>query len=495
MTNINSTWVLTIIEKFFGKIEYFGVFVLSILFILLHSLLLLRGFEYLVLLPLVLIIVWMAFFSLDKLMLVLAFFVPLSIQLSYFNPKLPVNLSLPSEAIIIGVMIIFFMKVLIDDSFDKNIAFHPVSVAIYFYLAWMFITSLTSEMPLVSFKFFIAKLWFITVFYFLATQLFQKFKNIPRYVWFYASGLIIVIILAVYHLASIDISDHRLANRVVQPFYNDHTDYAAAIAMIMVFVGGYFFLRRKVTLLLRIIYLGLFIFFFIALVLSYTRAAWLSLIVAFGILIGMLLRFRLRYIFLILGILISLFFYFKTDILIALERNKQDSDKDFSRHIASITNISTDASNLERLNRWACAIRMFKERPIFGWGPGTYQFQYAPFQKKSEMTIISTRRGDVGNAHSEYLGKLAEMGILGSLSFIAIIVATMATASKLYFRAKRRKVRIMAITLLIALLSYYAHGIMNNFLDADKLSALFWAFTAMIVALDVYHAPKLRKIE
>ncbi|HEY9125227.1 MAG TPA: hypothetical protein VIO15_12865, partial [Bacteroidales bacterium] len=102
-------------------------------------------------------------------------------------------------------------------------------------------------------------------------------------------------------------------------------------------------------------------------------------------------------------------------------------------------------------------------------------------------------RGDVGNSHSEYLGPLAESGILGTLSFLFIIITTMATASKLYFRSKRRKVRVMAITLLVAMITYYTHGFMNNFLDTDKLSALFWGFTAMIVALDVYHAKKLKK--
>jgi hypothetical protein len=34
------------------------------------------------------------------------------------------------------------------------------------------------------------------------------------------------------------------------------------------------------------------------------------------------------------------------------------------------------------------------------------------------------------------------------------------------------------------------HGFLNNFLDTDKLSVPFWGFTAIIVALDVYHTGK-----
>ena len=89
--------------------------------------------------------------------------------------------------------------------------------------------------------------------------------------------------------------------------------------------------------------------------------------------------------------------------------------EDFNERIESISNVSSDASNLERFNRWNSAIRMFQERPIQGWGPGTYAFCYAPFQDSKDLTIISTNFGDGGNAHSEYLGPLAEQGLFGML--------------------------------------------------------------------------------
>jgi O-antigen ligase len=489
--NIIEQYIRQYIKRYFGKIEYFGVFLITVIFIFTHAFLVLRGFEYLYLTPIALLILILALFYQEKLMLYLAFCVPLSIPLSYFSSKIPIDMALPTEPIIILLMVLFLIKIMLE-GFDRSILYHPVSLAIYFYLAWILITSVTSEMPVVSIKHFFSRFWFITVFYFLGTQLFKKYKNIIKFNWYYLAGLLIVVIISLSKLVAIGLADQHASNRVVKPFYNDHTDYAAAIAMVSIFLFGLIFIRRKASLAIKLFYLALFLFFIFALIFSYTRAAWVSLFVAIIFFIGMKLRFKLRHIFAGLGIFIGLFFIFRTDIIIALERNKQDSDKEFARHLASITNVSTDASNLERINRWACAIRMFKERPIFGWGPGTYQFQYAPFQKKSEMTIISTRHGDVGNAHSEYLGPLSESGILGSLSFLLIVLTTLATASKLYFRSKRRKVRLMALTLMIALISYYVHGIMNNFLDYDKLSALFWGFTAMIVALDVYHTPSLK---
>ena len=114
-------------------------------------------------------------------------------------------------------------------------------------------------------------------------------------------------------------------------------------------------------------------------------------------------------------------------------------------------------------------------------------FQYAPFQLEREKTEISTNAADLGNAHSEYIGPLAESGILGSISFLAIVIYTIITGFRNWTRVRNRKVRILSLSLLLGLVTYYLHGLLNNFLDTDKASALFWAFTAAIVAIDVYH--------
>jgi O-antigen ligase len=181
---------------------------------------------------------------------------------------------------------------------------------------------------------------------------------------------------------------------------------------------------------------------------------------------------------------------FRYQFIDKLEKNKQDSSTDFVEHVQSISNISSDASNLERINRWASALRLFEERPIFGWGPGTYQFVYAPYQRAKEKTIISTNYGDMGNAHSEYIGPLSESGVLGMLTFLGIVVTTVITGIRVFRRSASREVRTLALVVTLGLISYYVHGIMNNFLDTDKASVPFWAFTAMLVALDLYHRDK-----
>ncbi|HDR51216.1 MAG TPA: O-antigen ligase family protein [Mariniphaga anaerophila] len=159
-----------------------------------------------------------------------------------------------------------------------------------------------------------------------------------------------------------------------------------------------------------------------------------------------------------------------------------------------MTNISTDASNLERINRWNCAISMFKERPVFGYGPGTYMFQYAKYQLKKDRTIISTNAGDGGNAHSEYLGPLSESGVLGLLTFLLIIGTVLYTAVHTWSRLTDSRLKGIVLAAIIGLVTYYVHGFLNNFLDTDKLSVPFWGFTAMIVAIDLYSRQENTKV-
>ena len=169
-----------------------------------------------------------------------------------------------------------------------------------------------------------------------------------------------------------------------------------------------------------------------------------------------------------------------------LEQNSTDSSNDLADHISSISNISTDASNLERINRWQCAIAMFKEKPFLGWGPGTYAFNYAPYQLTSQRTIISTNSGDGGNAHSENFGSMSESGFIGMLSFVLLIVVVLITGIKAYARSDDKRVKTILLASLMSLITYYLHSFLNNFLDTDKASVPFWGFTAMIVALDIY---------
>ena len=122
---------------------------------------------------------------------------------------------------------------------------------------------------------------------------------------------------------------------------------------------------------------------------------------------------------------------------------------------------------------------------MFGWGPGTYQFEYAPFQTSNLRTQISTNNADLGNAHSEYLGPLAEQGLLGLVALLALLLATGHLGFKLQRYVQDVQDRRLALGVFLGLVTYFVHGVLNNYLDTDKASAPFWGFLAMLVILDL----------
>ena len=437
-------------------------------------------------LPVVLGVLLLYIFSLDKVLLLTAFCVPLSVNMKALEAGLAI--SLPAEPLLMGILVLFIAKMLYDGKYDRRISHHPIAIVIYCMFAWMLVTTITSEMPVVSLKFILSRLWFVIPAFFLCAILFKTPKNIDRFIWLYIASLCIVCVYTIIHHAQFGF-DGDSAHWVMTPFYNDHTAYGAALAIYLILALTYVFLP-DIKKSRKLIIIGVVILLSLALMLSNCRAAWLSIIAALAVLICVLLKIKFRWIATIIVILVGLFLAFQNQIIDALEKNNQDASGDLVENIQSITNISTDASNLERINRWQSAFRLFKERPVFGWGPGTYQFVYAPYQMSKEKTIISTNAGDGGNAHSEYFGPLAEQGLVGSLLMAVLVIVTIYCGLKTYQRCKNKKAKVLALGATLAFFSYFIHGFLNNFLDTDKLAVPVWSLAALIVAIDVYYADK-----
>lgn len=468
------------------KSKLIWVYLLSSLFIAFNTYLIVNHKMWGAVLPVVLFITLLYFISIDKILLLITFLTPLAVNIQ--DVEMGFGLSLPTEPLMLGVLIFFLIKILYDGTYDKTVLKHPLSIAIIFNLVWLLFTSITSEIPVVSFKFLVSRLWFVVPFYFLIVLMFKKSKNINTFIWLYTISLIFVVTYTIVRHMQFGLNEDT-GHWVMRPYYNDHTAYGAILTIYIPLIFG-FILNKKFRSGIRITSAVVFVILIFALILSYSRAAWLSLAASLVVLVIVLLRIRFQWVLITTLLLVGLFLTFQQQILDQLEQNKQDSSANFIEHVQSITNISSDASNLERINRWQSALRMFRERPFWGWGPGTYQFLYAPFQRSKEKTIISTNAGDMGNAHSEYIGPMTETGIIGMLSILVIFSISVYTGLRLYRRFKSQELKILSLSITIGLIAYYIHGFLNNFLDTDKASVPVWGLMAALVALDVYQKQK-----
>ncbi|MBK9175452.1 MAG: O-antigen ligase family protein [Flavobacteriales bacterium] len=463
-----------------------------VLFVILNALLTAAEFPWLAVLPAALLAAWAMFVVPERLLIFIAFATPLSINLEELDLG-GIGISLPTEPLMVGLTFLLLLRLAIQRGvLDSGFVRHPITWVVLAQLVWMTVCIVPSSMPTVSAKYMFARLWFVGSMYLVGSLLFRDTAAMHRFIKAFVAGLVVVIAYTLYQHSLFHFAQEP-AHWVMSPFFKDHTSYGAIIAFMLPFavaalaMPGYSRTGRGVALILLAVLVTGLIF-------SYTRAAWLSLLGALGVFL--IMRFRvpvwaLAFLLLASG---AVYLVNRDQITIALERNREESSDDLKEHVQSISNISSDASNLERINRWNSALRMWKERPVFGWGPGTYMFQYAPFQASEDRTIISTNFGVQGNAHSEYLGPLAEQGVIGMALMMALVLLTSARAINLYHRMPPGADKRLMTAAFLGLVTYYLHGALNNFLDMDKASVPFWAFTAMIVIFDLRYPAAPRAV-
>ena len=460
-----------------------GITVLAGVVLSIVALVIAKEWWELLLLPVGMLVVWLTLYRLDWAMWFIVAATPLSVNLTDLTGGS--GLSLPTEPMLVLITGLVIIKMVFFGEFDRRLLLHPISIAIYVYLVWMLLTVITSQLPLISLKQWVTRIWFIVPYYFFLGHLFLRNpKNAIRFLWFFLVPLIIACCYTIVIHSQYGFTK-KTSTWVMFPLFKEHTSYGAVLALF--YPAAIYLAFRKTSWVLKAISSLLLVILTVALVLSYTRAAWLSLVGAGLVYLIYLFRMSKSLVWTLVGIVCIITALNFSMISSKFERNTTDSSDDLNEHVASVTNVSTDASNLERINRWKCALRMFQERPLLGHGPGTYMFLYAPYQKPSEKTIISTNGGNRGNAHSEYLGPLAESGILGLATFLGLIISVVVVSIKTYQRIGEPRVKGMLRLAFLGLITYYLHGFLNNFLDMDKASAPFWGFTAIIASLSIRH--------
>ena len=431
--------------------------------------------------PLGLIAIYAALFHTNYAFLSLFFLTPLSFNIEEFTDSF--GLFVPTEPLLFGFLLLLIWQSLLKKTFPIYLRRNLIVISLVSYLLVLLVTSVFSTHPLVSFKFLLVKLWFIIPMIGLGTKIFEDKKNIKTALWLFVVGMTIAIIYTLIRHSMYSFGEKE-SHWVMSPLFKDHTIYGAMVAFSLYLLLGLFF-SKKYDSLITIMIAGLIIINLAGLYFSLTRAAWLSVVVALGV--WALIHYRVKFSYLftlfLIGLVVVLFNW--DDISYAMSKNKKEhTTENFGERLQSSTNVTSDASNLERINRWSSAIQMFQEKPWTGYGPGTYAFEYAPFQRPENKTIISTDFGDGGNAHSEYLGTLSETGIFGFITFLFFVSMMFYKGIMLYYRVEDREEKILVLSMILALSTYFIHAFLNNYLDTDKAAVPIFGICAMFIAME-----------
>ncbi len=139
------------------------------------------------------------------------------------------------------------------------------------------------------------------------------------------------------------------------------------------------------------------------------------------------------------------------------------------------------SSGQTRSEDWWIALEMFRDHPVVGVGLGNYKLEFVPYK----VAFLSTPRGAsytapiarAAQAHSEYIQVLAELGIVGGIATLWLIVFLFAGVW-IRLRANRREWEQFDVLLLVAgIIVFCVHAIVSF---PAHLPASSWAAVVLL---------------
>lgn len=424
-----------------------------------------------------------AFFTLarPKLLFGLFFFLlPFSIEF-----ELPGGLGtdLPSEPLML-VLSIIAVLLLISHAGKRQTAHlrHPISLILIAHIFWIFISSINSEIPVYSYKFLLAKLWYVLPFYFLPLLILRDETDYRFIFKCLLTGLLIAIAYVMLRHASLGFS-FKSINEAVKPIFRNHVNYGVMLVIALPYMVYLHRTTKKHSRLFHILAIG---FLVLAIYLTYTRAAQLSIIIA----ICSVYLIRLK---LIKAALIVSFLFLTGGLLhLATDNSYLDMAPDYTKaiehkkfdNLVEATTKMEDISTVERFYRWIAGINMIVDKPLTGFGPATFYESYRPYTITSYKTYVSGNPEKSG-IHNYYLMTAAEQGLPGLLIFVVLCVLSLLYAEKNYHRYINKESKALLMASAVSFIVILAVLLINDLLEADKVGPFFFLCLAIVVAMDL----------
>ena len=358
---------------------------------------------------------------------------------------------------------------------------HPLLVLPVLMVAWAALDICFSVNQLRSFKYVLAKCWYLVPFLLGSLLLVRRPADFWRLAACYVVATLGSLAWVLPRHASIGFSFARV-NWAIQPFYRNHVTYATVLALLLPLAWG--LARQAPTPWRRRGWWVAGGFLFFGLLTSYTRASWLSLPVA-GI-FYVVMRLRLTRVLLV-GVALSVagaaVYFVQGDNFM---RFAPDYEKtiwhggNLEAHLESTYTLE-DVSGMERVYRWVAAARMIADKPLVGSGPATFYPEYKRYTVSSFRTYVSYNY-EQSTAHNYFLLTLAEQGLPGFVLLCALVATALLTAERLYHAsAGRPEVRRVVLAVSLSLVIILFHLFLNELVEVDKIGSVFFVALAMLI--------------
>lgn len=407
---------------------------------------------------------------------------PVSVQLALAGKTL--SLTLPAEPLMWLFLLLCPVLLLWQyKAIPKRWWQHPLVVIAGLQLVWLIVAVCCSELPFLSMKFLLAKLWMLACFFVLPVWVFRQKQD-------FATGFLVLLIPVVLSALVILLRhaakgfDFLYSHQAVAGLYINHVEYAGVLSICLPGVIAGFFIARKTKY--RVLLFCCAFLLLLAIYFSYARAAMLA--VFFALFMVFMLRVRLAQwvmpVFYLLAVVFTVYMI-KTEHYAVL-RPKYDRTiyhNTFDSHIAA-TFRGSDVSSMERLYRWTAALRMSREKPLTGFGPHAFHTHYKPYALPSFRTYSSDNK-EHSTTHNYFLYMLTEQGYPAMLLYALLMAVFFARAQHLYYWLSDPVYKKYCVALLMMMAACFVNNLFSELIETPKIGALFYLSIAALVLLDL----------
>lgn len=404
--------------------------------------------------------------------------IPLSIE---FDVSESLATDLPTEPLMAGFLLLglfyFFRNARkIDFSFFSN----PVIILLILHLLWLVIASIFSTVPLFSFKFLLAKWWYVSAFLLTTAVVVRSIEDVKTAFWCIFIPLLGTVVMALVRHALVGF-DFDLINSVLRPFYRNHVNYAAILAVFLPFVIYARTWYKKYSFKYNFLVLGALLLL-AGIYFSYTRACYLAVIAMIGAFF--IFKLRLTKVAVVLSfvalIFIGKFVIDQNHYLAYTPSTNTVSQHEFG-DLIDATLKAEDVSSMERIYRWIAAMHMINDRPLVGFGPNGFVENYRNYTVFIFETWISGNEERSG-VHNYFLMTAVEQGLIGLAIFLGLISAFFIWGENIFHQQSGNQ-KLLAQTVLLSMMALLVNLLFSDMIEVDKTGSFFFLNIALMVLI------------
>jgi len=141
-----------------------------------------------------------------------------------------------------------------------------------------------------------------------------------------------------------------------------------------------------------------------------------------------------------------------------------------------VRDLTNASQNESRIKLWKTAIMMIKEHPILGVGNGNYISRYDEYVSKYKgLSYNAYKRYP---AHNSYLKVESELGIIGIVSFLGVLVTALFRVKKLFTITNDKFIKAFYMGVFASMIAFYFMNISDNLFFVPKATTYFWFLIA-----------------